>query len=514
MRKRLAVVVAVALAAVGLDAQPALDQAFAAFWAAANAGEASARAEGVVATNIAFADAFARLREGRTYRADAGRGIVRLSHRLGTREYPYTLDVPQSYDPARRYQVRVQLHGGVGRPDATPRGTGGIGALAGDQQIYVLPTAWAEAPWWSERQIENLRAILDTVKRTYNVDENRVALAGVSDGGTAAYYVAMRDTTPFSSFLPLNGFILVLANPSMGLGEGLFPNNLRNKPFFVVNGGQDPLYPAARVEPFVRHFQQGGVETEYLPQPDAVHNTAWWPEVKGAFETFVRTHPRRPLPDHLTWETDGTGVSARAHWLVIDRLAASADAALPDLNDRVAGSELNFGVRASGMHVTSVMKGSNAERIGLLPGDVVLGVNGRNIPSGVPLVDLLSVYDPKTPMTFRLAREGKPVELSGVFEPEMMPHVVPIFANARPSGRVDLARDGNTVRATTSGVAAFTLLLSPDMFDFARAITVVANGRTVFNGRVTPSVRTLLKWAARDNDRTMLFGAELPIALP
>ena len=95
------------------------------------------------------------------------------------------------------------------------------------------------------------------MKRTYNVDENRVVLSGVSDGGTGAYYVAMRDTTPFSSFLPLNGFIVVLANPSMDLREGLFPNNLRNKPFFVVNGGQDPLYPAARVEPYVKHFQRG-----------------------------------------------------------------------------------------------------------------------------------------------------------------------------------------------------------------------------------------------------------------
>jgi hypothetical protein len=35
------------------------------------------------------------------------------------------------------------------------------------------------------------------------------------------------------------------------------------------------------------------------------------------------------------------------------------------------------------------------------------------------------------------------------------------------------------------------------------------NGKTAFEGRVQPDVRTLLKWAARDNDRTMLFGAEL-----
>jgi hypothetical protein len=44
-------------------------------------------------------------------------------------------------------------------------------------------------------------------------------------------------------------------------------------------------------------------------------------------------------------------------------------------------------------------------------------------------------------------------------------------------------------------------------------VRVVANGRTVFDGRVQKDVRTLTKWAAIDNDRTMLFGAEIKIDL-
>jgi hypothetical protein len=62
-------------------------------------------------------------------------------------------------------------------------------------------------------------------------------------------------------------------------------------------------------------------------------------------------------------------------------------------------------------------------------------------------------------------------------------------------------------------VAAFTLLLSPDQFDLNRAVTVVVNGRTVFERVVQRDIRTLLKWAARDNDRTMLFAAEVPIVV-
>ena len=88
-----------------------------------------------------------------------------------------------------------------------------------------------------------------------------------------------------------------------------------------------------------------------------------------------------------------------------------------------------------------------------------------------------------------------------------------LFVRGRPSGRVDLTRRGNTVEMTTRGVAELTLLISPDAFDFSQPITVSANGRVVAEQRVEPSVATLIKWAARDNDRTMLFGAELPIAL-
>src|SRR2546427_518124 len=127
----------------------------------------------------------------------------------------------------------------------------------------------------------------------YNVDENRVVVAGVSDGGTGAYYIGMRDTTPYASFRSLNGFIMVLANRDIDDGQ-IFPNNLRNKPMFVINGGRDRLYPTAEVEPFVKHLATA-VNVDYYPQPEAGHNTMWWPEMKDVFEKFVGDHPRDPF---------------------------------------------------------------------------------------------------------------------------------------------------------------------------------------------------------------------------
>src|SRR5436309_3765508 len=560
MARHVAIVIAVASALMASPAghqagqTSAVDAAFDTFWAAASPDEAAALVDRVVRSGVGFDEAYRRLQRGRTYTAQRT-GIVRFQNRTPDGvEHHYTLNVPDTYDPGRRYQVRIHLHGGVGgRGTNAPVGTGAIGTLAGAEQIYVIPYAWADRPWWSQDQVLNLVAIVDAAKRLYNVDENRVVVSGVSDGGTGAYYVAMHETTPFASFLPLNGYLMVLASRDIDDGF-LFPNNLRNKPLFAVNGGRDPLYPTAVVDPYIEHMKRGGVSVDYHPQPTAGHNTAWWPDVKETFEAFVREHPRSPLPDVLTWETSDTSARSRAHWLVIDRLGtrsperlplqreqsaslpgtqagdrratsrsaslsgerlATGDAtSLPELNDMPQPPSADFGVRSIGMRINRVVPGSNADRIGLRAGDVLVRLNDQSLPAALDVADALEDTPPGSKIGLLVARENLPVELSGIYQPQIVPgpprH---LFARAAPSGRVDLVRAGNTVAATTRGVAAFTLLLSPDQFDFGKPVKVVANGRTVFEGKVEKSVRTLLKFAAADNDRTMLFGAELHLDL-
>jgi hypothetical protein len=116
---------------------------------------------------------------------------------------------------------------------------------------------------------------------------------------------------------------------------------------------------------------------------------------------------------------------------------------------------------------------------------------------------------------FTVTRGGESVRLTGGYAPTVLAGASDaMFPRQRESGRIDLVRTGNRIEARSRGVEAFTLLLSPDQLDLNRAITVVVNGRTVFDGIVQRDIRTLLTWAARDNDRTMLFAAELAVAVP
>jgi poly(3-hydroxybutyrate) depolymerase len=512
-----------ALAATGLiaavvclaGAQADVDAPFARFWSAKDPSAAAKAANDIIKAGISVDDAFARLQRGRTYSKAVATGIVEGRRSAGGRTFRYRLDVPASYDPSKAWQVRIQLHGGVNRSlDAPRRGGGnGIGRLAGAEQIYILPEGWDEAPWWSDLQVENIRAILDIVKRAYNVNENLVALSGVSDGGTGAYYVAMRDPTPYASILPLNGSLIVLRG--VGMVGDLFPTNLRNRPFFVVNGGRDPLYPAAGLEPMLAHLHDGGVTMEYHPQPTAGHDTSWWLQERDAFEKFVTGHSRVALPDQITWETSDTRESGRVHWLVIESLRAPAkqDPHLPDLND-FAPPALDFGVRMSGLRVERVSGRSSADRIGLSAGDTIVRVDDQAISTNVDLVNVLGSHAVGTAIRFTVSRGGREVMLSGLFDPApLQPETTAIFTHRNRSGRIDLRRRGNVVDVQARGVDAFTLLLSPAQFDLSKPVTVTVNGRTAFESLVKPDLATLMKWAARDNDRTMLFGAEIRIVV-
>jgi pimeloyl-ACP methyl ester carboxylesterase len=84
--------------------------------------------------------------------------------------------------------------------------------------------------------------------------------------------------------------------------------------------------------------------------------------------------------------------------------------------------------------------------------------------------------------------------------------------NERTRGMIELAREGNTVVVSNHGVADYSLLLSPDQFDFSKPVTLVENGVVIFQGPVEPNMKVLLDYATRDFDPRRLYGAEIRIA--
>jgi predicted esterase len=430
-----ALLLAAAVATVAAAQSPtAADALFERFFAAETPADAAIVGE-QIAASVDFETAYARLKRGRNY-LDEKRGEFSMRWRSKTGPYfNNVVEVPADYDPKEKWMLRVQLHGGVGRPSpnpnytaqgtlrATPGGQRPQNRIEGEKQIYLHPSGWMQAQWWDEEQVDNIVRAVDALKRKYNINESLIYITGISDGGTGVYYMALKEPNLWSSYLPLNGSLGVLRNPANGADGEMHGNNLINAPLFVVNGENDGLYPVAQVEPHMAWLKRMGVNLVFRPQAGAGHNTAWWPAERGQFETFVRQHPRRPHPDALSWETERTDRFNRNRWLIIDELRTDS------------------------------------------------------------------------------SRKSDLMDMG-------------FFQHAKRSGRVDVRRKGNTFDAIVRDVATFTLLLSPDAVDFAQPVTVTVNGTQVHGERVKPDVAALMRWSARDNDRTVLYGAELKIRVP
>lgn len=432
-RISVALILAASAAAVAAGQSPTADALFEKFFAAENPVDAALIGE-QIATTVDFDAAYARLKQGRTY-LDEKRGEYALRWRSKTGPFFNNIvDVPPDYDPKQKWMLRVQLHGGVGRPSPNPNNlppgvarpaAAGRAAnrIEGETQIYLHPSGWARAQWWDEEQVDNILRAIDALKRKYNIDESKIYITGISDGGTGVYYMALKEPNPWSSYLPLNGSLAVLRNPGNGADGEMHGNNFINAPLFVVNGENDQLYPVAQVEPHMTWLTRMGVTLLFRPQAGAGHDTAWWPTEREHFERFVHAHPRAVHPGALSWETERVDRFNRNRWLIINELR-------PDPSRQTELMDMGF------------------------------------------------------------------------------------FQHTKRSGRVDVRKKGNTFDAITRDVAAFTLLLSPDTVDFTAPVVVTVNGAPAHRGVVRKDVSALLRWSARDNDRTALYGAELKIAVP
>jgi len=71
--------------------------------------------------------------------------------------------------------------------------------------------------------------------------------------------------------------------------------------------------------------------------------------------------------------------------------------------------------------------------------------------------------------------------------------------------------DANRIEIRTQRVRRYSLYLNDELVDFSKPVTVTTNGKTSYEGAVTPNIETLLREARLRRDYTHLFPATLTI---
>jgi len=123
---------------------------------------------------------------------------------------PVAVRVPADYDPARAWPLVVFLHGAGECGDDGRQAQVGLGPAVASRPeqwpcLVLMPQKSTRDREWEEFEGPVLAAIADARAR-WNVDDDRIVLTGLSQGGHGTWVIGARHPGLFSCLVPVCGY--------------------------------------------------------------------------------------------------------------------------------------------------------------------------------------------------------------------------------------------------------------------------------------------------------------------
>lgn len=208
-------------------------------------------------------------------------GVMHSKSAKGDTRGGFSLYVPESYDTATKHPLIVALHGGSGHGREflwswlrTARSNGAI---------LISPSSrgatWAlQGP---DIDSPNLVSMLNYVRERWNVDETRILMTGMSDGGTFTYISGMQADQPFTHLAP------VAASFHPMLLEFFPAERIKGLPVLVTHGALDWMFTAKSASETADALCLMGARAIYREIADLSHTYPSHEEHAQIFDWFM-----------------------------------------------------------------------------------------------------------------------------------------------------------------------------------------------------------------------------------
>ncbi|MCD4818684.1 MAG: PDZ domain-containing protein [Candidatus Cloacimonetes bacterium] len=423
--------------------------------------------------------------------------------------------ISKKYNVSKETPLIVFLHGGISTKDFVlekelleyAQNNVLWNKLKEENYIFLFPTGKMGYTWWEKGGMENIRSQIWLLKQRYNIDDNKIYLTGISDGGSGSYHFALNQPDDFACFLPMIGMLGV---GSMVNQKPVFISNLQNREIYATNTDKDGLYPAANMRKIVDLMQTAGANILYKEFWDLGH-TASYLENEVLYQIgFINSQIRNPFSANIYWETADLDYG-KCDWLeitAIDTTKTKKDWHIFH-NRTLLSTKLRFGFyndrewENEGVKVTKIVEESVAEKCGLLVDDIIIGFDEYSIKG---IDELVEFRDTKKKngdkFTLKVQRKGKDIVLKGQFsEAEEFTVVI----EGKQSGAVKARYYGNKFVLETSQIESINLYLHPQMVNFENPVIVEVNGIELFNHKVKYDKDFLLENFSHNYDRKALW---------
>ena len=227
----------------------------------------------------------------RHYRLDAANEII-----------PYRMYVPTAYNASKAWPLIVALHGLGGTEDSFFDNYNKALPPLAEQHGYILvtplgyrvdgsygwglgtPPADAGVRRTQDLSEQDVRQVLQRVRKQYKVDDSRIYLMGHSMGAIGTWKIAPKFPDIWAAIAPISG---------SGAPDTL--EKIRHIPQIIVHGDADPTVSVNGSRNMVAKLKELGIEHKYIEVPGGLHGDVVAPNL-AAVIAFFNTHKKGAKP--------------------------------------------------------------------------------------------------------------------------------------------------------------------------------------------------------------------------
>lgn len=151
---------------------------------------------------------------------------------------------------------------------------------------------------------QNINAIVQQMKSCFNIDDNRVFMAGFSDGGSSTYNLASMTPTDFAAFYPINGW---LSNASHFV-------NLASRPIHGYSAENDMYNHQTMLDKMNFADRLGASCTLKTIAGEGHFYYPYADKILPDLFSDLRNRKRTRFPEVIRWEVDDPQMN-RCDWL-------------------------------------------------------------------------------------------------------------------------------------------------------------------------------------------------------